>query len=292
MDIERKITQARGLTPAEQAISAKVLELGEGIQSYTIKEFASLVGVSVPSVHRFCKKVGLEGYKELKVAVARTTAARVANANVDVNFPFPAGSSTAEVTRRLRSLYQATVDGTVALLDDAQMERAAQLVVGAGVVDVYALSHNRYPAQTFAYRLMSTGKPATCHEDLEAQTRCALMSDSSHVAVVISYSGRAINLPTILPILHSSHTPVVLVGTPEAARLHPGLAVYLGLADQESLNERITQFSSHLAALFVLDVLYGSVVARTYEKSLTFQQNAHRYTALPSPQGSVKAERH
>lgn len=281
MDIARRISQAKDLTPTERAIADKVLQLGEGVMAYSIKEFAAFVGVSVPSVHRFCKKVGLEGYKELKVEVARSAAARANVAHVDVNFPFPAGSTSAEVTRRMRELYQATVDGTIALLDDAQMEHAAELAIRASVVDIYAQSHNTGPAQTFAYRLMSIGVPATAYVDSEALVRCALMSDSTHVAVCVSYSGRAPILPKILPILHSNGTPVVLVGTPEAAKLHPGLAAYLSLANQESLNDRITQFSSHLAVLFVLDVLYGSMVARTYEKSLAFQRHAHRYTTLP-----------
>lgn len=281
MDVERRIARAKRLTPTEQTIAGRVLELGDGLDAYTLKEFSALAGASVPSVHRFCRKIGLEGYKELKVEVARSAGARATPANVDVNFPFPAGASSERVATRMEEVYRATLHGTHMLLDDSQMEHAADLAAKAAAVDVYAQSHNLAPAQTFADRLLSIGICATCHDDFERKTRCALASDASHVAVAISYSGRAPHLLTVLPLLKSTGTPVVLVGTPAAAHLHPGLACYLELADQESLSERITQFSSHLAVQFMLDVLYGSVVARTYDRSLAFQRNAYRYTALP-----------
>lgn len=38
-------------------------------------------------------------------------------------------------------------------------------------------------------RLLSAGRPTTCHEGFERQVRNALLSDAGHAAVMISYSG-------------------------------------------------------------------------------------------------------
>lgn len=65
--------------------------------------------------------------------------------------------------------------------------------------------------------------------------RTALTSDSDRAAIVISYSGLAPNLKEILPILSSRHVPVIVIGTPYCARIHPGFAAYLTVSDHESM---------------------------------------------------------
>ena len=67
MDIVRRIREAARLTPAEQRLAQVVLQLGERMHTITLKELAAAAGVSVPSAHRLCTKLGLEGFKELMV---------------------------------------------------------------------------------------------------------------------------------------------------------------------------------------------------------------------------------
>ena len=105
----------------------------------------------------------------------------------------------------------------------------------------------------FCDRLLSAGKQATCHESGERQVRCALAADSGHLALFISYSGLAPHINNLLPILVERGCPATLIGTPRAARLHPGLTAYLLVGDRESLQHRITQYASHIAVQYVLD---------------------------------------
>ncbi|MFQ7392304.1 MAG: MurR/RpiR family transcriptional regulator [Collinsella aerofaciens] len=133
----------------------------------------------------------------------------------------------------------------------------------------------------FRDRLLSAGKSATCYSSTEAQVRTALASDSGHAAIVISYSGLAPNLKEILPILSSRHVPVVVIGTPYCARLHPGFAAYLTVSDHESMTHRITQFASHIAVQYVLDSLYSSYFAKDYARCAEFLERSFPYTRLP-----------
>lgn len=50
--------------------------MGNRLKDYSIKKFARAAHVSIPSVHRFCKTIGLEGFKELKIEIARAEAFR------------------------------------------------------------------------------------------------------------------------------------------------------------------------------------------------------------------------
>lgn len=283
MDIHRRIRESRTLTPAEQQLGQSVLALGERLQGLTIKELARAAAVSVPTVHRFCRKLGLTGFKELKVELARAAAADAAP--VDINFPFAAGEDAEHVAAHLQALYDATLRDTRELLDPAELDRAADLLARARHIDIYTQSHNLFPAQMLCERLISTGREVTCHERDERQVRRALASDVRDVAVVISYSGLNPHLRALIPLLTTREVPVIFVGTPAAQRRNPGLAVYLNVSDREDLQDRITQFASHIAVQFVLDALFGCMFARTYDESLAFLETSLPYTRLPGAEG-------
>lgn len=283
MDIKRRIEDCTGLTPTEQQLASTVLALSDRLQGFTIKELAHAANVSIPSVHRFCKKLGLEGFKELKVELARSEARRMdKEGEVDINFPFTANDTADAVLSQMASVYQTTLADTQDLLDSAALERAAELLDRARNIDIYTQSHNLYPAQMFCDRLLSIGRNATCFESGERQTRIALASDCHHVAIAISYSGLGPNLATILPILHERNVPTIFVGTPNGCRLNPGLDVYLHVSDRESLQNRITQFASHIAVQYVLDSLYGCLFARDYASSRAFLERSLPVTSLPA----------
>ena len=282
MDIKRKITEAQGLTPTEQQLGIAALAIGEDIRGLSIKEFAARTNVSVASVHRFCKKLGLEGFKDLKVELIRLTTEAGNRRDVDINFPFDANSTPAQVMERMEGLYQTTLAETQELLDPAQLDYAAKLIANARQVDIFTGSHNLYPAGMFRDRLLSAGKSTTCYGGVEAQVRTALLaSGPDHVAIVISYSGLAPNLREILPILSSRHVPVLVIGTPYCARIHPGFAAYLMVSDHESMTHRITQFASHIAVQYVLDSLYSSYFAKDYARCSEFLERSFPYTRLP-----------
>lgn len=280
MDVTRRIREARNLTPAETQLAGMVLAMGDRLQTLSIKELAAATSCSVPTIHRFCKKLGLEGYKELKVELARSAGAR-ATGEVDINFPFAAGDDAAAIAPRMELVYETTLRETREVLDPAALDHAASLLDAADCIDVYTQSHNLYPARMFCERLISAGMAATCHDGIEGQVRTALASGPGHVAVCISYSGLAPNIGTLLPILSAQKTPVVMVTSPQGARRHPGFDAYLLVSDRENLQDRITQFASHIAVQYVLDTLYSCVFALNYEKRAAFLKRSLPYTRLP-----------
>lgn len=282
MDIRRRMELAEGLTPTEQQLADTVLALGGRLRGLTLKELARAAHVSIPSVHRFCKKLGLEGFKELKVEMARAEERSPHSSEVDINFPFNAGEDAEAILENMARVYETTLTDTREILDCAELDRAAQLLDQARSIDIFTQSHNLYPAHMFCDRLLSIGRTATCFESTEAQVRVALAADSSHAALVISYSGMGPNLATLLPILQERKVPTIFVGTPRGGQLNPGLDICLYVSDRESLQNRITQFASHIAVQYVLDTLFGCLFARDYDASRRFLEQSLPMTTLPA----------
>lgn len=281
MDIRRRLREGKGLTPTENQLAATILAMGERVQGVSIKELAAASATSVATVHRLCKKLGVEGLKELKVEMARASARSERAADVDFDFPFDAGWEPARVAAGMKSLYAEAIEETLEVLDADALARAAELIRAASVVDVYTESHNLYPAQMFVDRMLSAGRAATCHESQERKLRTALASDPGHAALLISYSGVNTFFPQLLPVLAERRSPTILIGAPMARDRNPGLDVYLFVGDSESTLHRITQFASHISVQFVLDTLYGCVVAGDYERSIAFIRESFPFTRKP-----------
>ncbi len=281
MDIRRRLREGKGLTPTENQLAATILAMGERVQGVSIKELAAASATSVATVHRLCKKLGVEGLKELKVEMARASARSERAADVDFDFPFDAGWEPARVAAGMKSLYAEAIEETLEVLDADALARAAELIRAASVVDVYTESHNLYPAQMFVDRTLSAGRAATCHESQERKLRTALASDPGHAALLISYSGVNTFFPQLLPVLAERSVPTILIGAPMARDRNPGLDVYLFVGDSESTLHRITQFASHISVQFVLDTLYGCVVAGDYERSIAFIRESFPFTRKP-----------
>lgn len=279
MDINERLEQSGDLTPTELQLARTVASLGEDLRAYSIKDLAQTASTSVASIHRFCKKLGLAGYKELKIEVARHYAARrMRPAPVDINFPFRAGQDARTITPSMLSLYETTIRETAELLDMDAADRAARLLDRASSIEIYTGSHNLYPAQMFEERLLSAGKRALCPVSGERQMRMALASDATHAAIIITYSGLSEQYRYIVNILRERKTPIILIGSHRAKRAHPDLAAYLTVSDREDLQNRITQFASHIAVQFVLDTLYSCVFARSYDEDMRFLRQSIPYT--------------
>ncbi len=81
------------------------------------------------------------------------------------------------------------------------------------------------------------------------------------------------------------------MGSPAVRRRNPGLAAYLFVSDREHLQNRITQFSSHIAVQFVLDTLFSCVFARNYDCNRAFLTETLPYTMLGSHHPSALSDR-
>ena len=61
MDVVQKMREAEGFTPTEQELAHTILCLEPRFSDYSIKELAQAAHCSIATIHRLCRKLGLEG---------------------------------------------------------------------------------------------------------------------------------------------------------------------------------------------------------------------------------------
>ena len=270
MDIAHRIDRCDSLTPAEQALVRTIMALQDRLDGYTIEDLASAAHTSPASISRFCKKLGLSGYREFKVELARGLARREQHRSIDIDYPFSEGDSPRTIAHGLKALYELTLSDAVDCMDFSSVMQAARLVQRASQVDIFTHSHNAMVAESFQDRMQRIGRTVNVTRSEEQQRIAAAAAGPGAVAIVISYSGRATFLKALLRILHIRHVSIILVGTEEARRVHPDVDLHLRISDQEHPQLRISQFASHIALQYALDVLFGCIFTMDYRENVRY----------------------
>ncbi|RKI89427.1 MurR/RpiR family transcriptional regulator [Parablautia intestinalis] len=267
MTLQKRITACDNLTPTEQKLAEYILKNAYYLTDATILSLAKENYLSISSIHRFCKKIGLAGFKDLKVEMLRY-AEHPSDTTVNINFPFLADDTCMTVATNLRNIYESTILDTIDYLDEKQLFSVSTILSGANMIDIYTHAHNIYPAGAFADRMLSIGKKVRCPEGFYNQRATALSADSQHISILISYSGRAFFLPSILEILRRKHSTPIFIGKAGIENEYPQIKHILAISDREDMQNRISQFSSHISLQYVLDILYCCVFKLNYSKNL------------------------
>lgn len=270
MDIQHRIQGCEHLTTADRALAQTILALKDRLSALSIDDLARASNTSPAAVSRFCKKIGLSGFKDLKLEIARSEVKAADVEAVDVDYPFLADDSPRLIAHSFKSLYNLVVSDALSCLDFAELYKCARLIGHARHVQIFTHSHNAHVARTFQGRLLRIGLYASVPDAEEEQRIAAASAQHGTIAIVISYSGRATFLARVLPILRRQGIPVIFIGSEAGVHLNPGLTHYLRVSDKEDPQERISQFASHIALQYVLDVLYGCVFTLDYDDNVAF----------------------
>ena len=91
------VTQTRHtLSRSVQKVADFVLRDANAAPGLTLAEVAQRSGVSEPTVIRFCRQVGCQGYQDFKVELAQSVATRLAYGDLEVS---PSDDTTAWTTK-------------------------------------------------------------------------------------------------------------------------------------------------------------------------------------------------
>lgn len=216
--LARVRSQLHGYTGALQRVAAQVISDPPGAARATIVELAERSGTSPASVTRFCRALGFDGYAELRFALASETGrgaavlGRASGWTEDAHSELtrrpayiaePPGESSPWVGREIepgdpldRVLGQLmaadtqAMRDTAAMLDLAEVERAADAIVNANRIDIYGASGSALVGAEMQLSLNRLGLAAWSWLDVHNGLASAALLRSGDVAIGISHSGR------------------------------------------------------------------------------------------------------
>lgn len=260
MKLEKRIELCDSMTPLESEIASYILNNKDAVTKLKIQELADILFISKSVIHRFVKKIGFNGFNDLKVSIAKENADLLENNSyINVNYPFQAKDNPRQIAFKLLELYEKAIKDTFEYVDLDQIKAVSQLIDSADVIDVYTHAHNSNIAENFQDKMLTIGRSVNCPSSFYNQRLTVLASDQKHVAIILSYSGKATFILPIVKKLYEKGVKVIQIGKAGSNYYSQYVAYHLSISDSENNRDRMSQFSSHIAMQYIMDVLYGCI---------------------------------
>ena len=271
MKLEKRIELCDSMTPLESEIVSYILNNKDEITKLKIQELADILFISKSAIHRFVKKIGFNGFNDLKVSIAKENADLLENNSyINVNYPFQAKDNPRQIAFKLLELYEKAIKDTFEYVDLDQIKAVSQLIDSADVIDVYTHAHNSNIAENFQDKMLTIGKSVNCPSSFYNQRLTVLASDQKHVAIILSYSGKATFILPIVKKLYEKGVKVIQIGKAGSNYYSQYVTYHLSISDSENNRDRMSQFSSHIAMRYIMDVLYGCIYNEKRRKNTKY----------------------
>ena len=271
MKLEKRIELCDSMTPLESEIASYILNNKDEITKLKIQELADILFISKSAIHRFVKKIGFNGFNDLKVSIAKENADLLENNSyINVNYPFQAKDNPRQIAFKLLELYEKAIKDTFEYVDLDQIKAVSQLIDSADVVDIYTHAHNSNIAENFQDKMLSIGRSVNCPSSFYNQRLTVLASDKKHVAIILSYSGKATFILPIVKKLYEKGVKVIQIGKAGSNYYSQYVTYHLSISDSENNRDRMSQFSSHIAMQYIMDVLYSCIYNERRKKNTKY----------------------
>lgn len=255
-NIIRAIESAReGLRRSERLVADYILANRREVIHMRIVDLAQEAHVSEPTVVRFCRAVGCDGFQNFKLALAQ----HIAHSPEYEAFTFTDDDSARQYTFKV---FDATMEALKKVRDSIEVdaiEKAVELIANARRVELYGFGASAAVASDAQHNLFRLQISASVYSDPHMQAMSAMSLQSDDVVVAISQSGRTRSLLDAIRLARKSGAAVIALapsGSPVAEA--SDLPIYI---DVDLDDGAYTPLPSRLAHMTVLDILAVGISA-------------------------------
>ncbi len=254
--------EQQALSKLDARIAQLVLEDVDLTVQSSISDLAERAGVSAPTITRFCRRVGCASYADFKVQLARMTYVGLRYLRPEVPT-----STASEVAEDIVSKAQDALFKLHQQLDLVAMEKAAQLLRGAGFIQAIGAGGNSAMiANEIQNRLFRLGCHVQSTNDKSMALMLAAAASSDTVVIMSSMAGRDPELMRCLDLYRQNGVPTIAItqsGSPVAMR--SSVVIPIDLPEGKNI---FRPTSTRFAYLAVIDILANLVAYADRPKSL------------------------
>lgn len=268
MRLLRKMQEPERFSPAEQNMINYILSHKREMAELSIRELAEKTYSSPAGIFRLCQKLGLKGYNEFKLRfiseVNRTES--VPCAGIKIKRPITALDGPEGIVQKMAALEIESIEETKNEMKMEQVVRVAQMMREAKVIDIYAYDQNFQLAQMMVYNLLQVKCVAVANISLTSQLAQAMLSDASHLAIIISRTGSNKRLLRTAKILKQQGASIVLLSSSEKTPLAKYADEFLYVANANTLDYMdMGSMIFSVGVRYYQDVLFGLLLAQDFD---------------------------
>jgi RpiR family carbohydrate utilization transcriptional regulator len=246
----RKISATRPqLRKSEDKVADYVLQHASDVISMRIVDLATESDVSEPTVIRFCRALGFDGFKSFKLHLAQA----LGSGGIFTQFAVDDKDTIEDLSNKV---FDSTVGSLLTVrdeLDPRVLEKAINVICKANRVEFYGFGASGSVAADAQHKFFRLQLSTAAYTDPHIQHMSAISLGKKDVVVAISQSGRSKALLQSVKLAREAGATVIGLA-PQNTPLSKISSIPI-FVNMEEDNQAFTPVSSRIAHLLVIDVL-------------------------------------
>lgn len=252
------------LPKAEKKIAQAIIDAPEDTIYLSAKQLGEKAGASAPTVVRFCRRLDIDGFTQLKLMISselsKLTDSGYSDISEDENFY--------EIKEKLLgNAHQSLVD-TTSLIKEEEVNASIQQIEEADVIYVYGVGSSHLVAENFAQKWRRIGKIAIVEKDAHVMITLITGNQQKALFVGISNSGETKEVIKLLQLANKAGCQTMAITQFGKNSLSEEADVTIRhVRANEQLYRSAATASLHVQ-FYVVDILFHTYASKHYEDAI------------------------
>ena len=238
---------------AEKRIADWIFENPKKIVSLSIIELAELCGCGEATIVRFAKRLGLNGYQELKFSLAAEDGGSPVSTHITEK------DSAYEIYQKVCNDIYISLEKTKESLTADALALAAEKICSANKIVTFGLGNSSSIAIDASHKFMRAGLNVNAYTDNHMQVIAASHLGEGDVAIGISHSGSSKDIVEALKIAKEHGATTIAITNSGKSPILKQSDIVLATTSEET-KYNILALNSRIAQLAIIDTLYFYIV--------------------------------
>ncbi|CDN50953.1 MULTISPECIES: MurR/RpiR family transcriptional regulator [Neorhizobium] len=248
------------LTPLEAKVVDTVFAMRDFSDETSLKQIAENAGVSEAMVVKITKKLGFSGFRDFRSAVSQYNRQPTAEMHQELSVD----DTSLEIVQKVFRTSIHALEETLAILDMAAFDRAADLIHKAATRDFYGVGGSAQIARDVAHKFLRIGVRASVFDDSHMMLMSASLLAEGDIAIGFSHSGNTIAVIEAIQLARRNGARTIAITNYGSSALAQSADVVLCSTAQGSplMGENA---AARIAQLNILDAIFVAVAQRDYQ---------------------------
>lgn len=255
-------------TPVEKKIADYIFKVEDQILDKSAQEVAKALGTSTAALVRFSRKLGYDGFSQLKQKLSATYAFHADDKK------YYEEVSDAETPRSLKNKLKVRINHMVETTNDAladeAIKKAVTMIANKELIFVFGIGASAIVAQDIFQKFSRIGKKVVFLQDTHLFVSALAVHQNDALFLAISMKGETREVLDIAKLAQKMTIPLIVISGREDSTLAKLADCLLHSVSGEDYKMRTAATMSLMAQLYVVDVLFYMYVsehfAQSYEK--------------------------
>ena len=252
-------------TTVEKKIADYIFEVGEKMLEKSAQEVASEIGSSSAALVRFSRKLGYDGFSQLKQKLSASYA--VHEDDEDYYKEVNDSETPSSIKNKLKVRVNHMVETTNAALSDDEIMAAVALIDEAESIFVFGIGASSMVAQDIFQKFSRIGKQVFFIQDAHLFVSSLSISDIKTIFIGISMKGETKEVIELARVVRGMEIPIIAITSREESTLGQMSDYILHSVSGEDYQMRTAATMSLMAQLYVVDILFYMFVSEHFTES-------------------------